>query len=156
MKTLGVIVGLALALALLVYLATRSQRVLEAGLPPRFECVGQFDALVKAGENAVPIAGTGSMAPYIPAAAPDLDPLATIVAYARPRAGATFADIKPGDLVIYRAAWNPSHPVMHQAAQRDAQGWIMSGLHNNRSESWERVTAANFRAIIDRVYLWPQ
>lgn len=156
MKTIGAIVGLALVLALLVFLATRSQRVLEAGLPPRFECVGQLDALVKAGERAVPIAGTGSMAPYIPPAAPGLDPLATIVAYARPREGARFEDIKAGDLVIYRAAWNPANPVMHQAAQRDSLGWIMSGLHNERSESWERVTAENFKAIIERIYVWHQ
>jgi hypothetical protein len=154
-KNLGYILG-AIALALAIYLALRAQRTLETGLPPRIECAGQHDALVQAGEAAVPVAGTGSMAPYIPAAAPGRDAIATIVAYAKPRAGATFADIKAGDLVIYRAAWNPSHAIMHQAAQRDAAGWIMSGLHNSRSESWERVTAENFRAIIDRVYVWPQ
>jgi hypothetical protein len=43
---------------------------------------------------------------------------------------------------------------MHQAAQIDAGGWIMTGLGNKEYENKERVTAANFVGIVSRTYVW--
>ena len=154
MKTLGLILA-ALALCAAIYLAVRSQRVLEAGLPPRMEHATQALALVAAGPHAVPVAGTGSMAPYIPAAPTGRDPLATVVAYVTPQPGATFASITPGALVIYRPRWAAGTHVLHQAAQLTAAGWVMTGLHNTRSESWEPITAAEFVALVAAVHVWP-
>ena len=156
MKTLGPILGGLLVVALLVFAAMRSQRVLTDGLPPRTEHASQALALVSAGPEATPVLGTGSMAPYIPAAPAGRDPLATVVAYVTLRPGATFSDITPGLLVIYRPRWAAGAHVLHQAAQLTAAGWVMTGLHNTRSESWEPITAAEFVGIIKAVHVWKQ
>jgi len=156
---LGIVLA-AVILAALVAFAWLHNRIMVAGLPPREVCADRASALVAAGEWAkanngvvIPVLGTGSMAPYIPAAPDDATPREWIAAYAV-TVPATFADIKPGALCIYRAEWSPSLSVIHQAAQRDGYGWIMSGLHNARSESWARVTPANFIGITARVFVW--
>jgi len=143
-------------------LALRFQNKMEDGLPPQSQCANRaeaLDAAVHAAGPGVPIyavVGTGSMVPYLPAAPAGQVPLDTVVAYAVPRASATFADIQEGDLCTYRADWlpDPANCVMHQAAMKDHAGWIMSGLHNKSSESGDRVTARNFRAIVARTYVW--
>ena len=98
--------------------------------------------------------GTGSMAPYIPAAPIGMDALTTIVAYVVTDAKATFADIAPGALCLYRPAWSPQFTVLHGAAQKDGDGWIMSGLHNKHSETGWRVTERNFLGLAAAVYVW--
>jgi len=155
----------ALLIAILLFLAYRSQRVLEQGLPARIVCASQADALAQASASGpltdhvsrltapIPILGTGSMAPYIPAAPAGQDPLKTIVAYAVV-SGAGYAAITHGKLVVYRTPDSPVGRSIHGAALQDSGGWIMSGLHNERSESWARVTPANFVAIVVRVYVW--
>ncbi len=149
----GIIAG-CLVLVVLLWLAFRSQKTLEAGLPPRVECKSQAEALQLAGKGSIPILGTGSMAPFIPSAKPGQVPLDTVVAYATTSAKG-YDDITPGALCIYRPTWpNPTGAVMHSAALHDRSGWIMSGLNNARSESWARVTPANFIGIVDRVYVW--
>lgn len=145
--------GLAVV-ALASWLAWRAQRTLLRGLPPKTEhaSVSQardaaFAYALAHGGSVVPIAGTGSQAPYIPAARPGEDPKDPL-AFAVTSAGKGWADITPGALVIYRPAWHPSSPVMHQAAQFSAGGWVMSGLHNERSESWERMTPEKFLGLV--------
>ena len=76
----------------------------------------------------------------------------TVVALAKP-SDKTFSEIKKGDLIVYWADWAHGN-VIHQAAQKDSGGWIMSGLHNAQSESFARVTAESFRAVIEEVYVW--
>lgn len=154
MKTLG-LAG-AIALIALVIIAWHWQRALEAGLPPRIDCASEAEAKALAGPGAIPVLGTGSMAPLIPAAAPGRDPLSTCVAYVATVPGATYADITRGSLCVYRAEWSPIYRVMHCAANRDRLGWIMSGLHNAHSEPGWRVTEQNFIALAARVYVWPQ
>lgn len=144
-----------LALAVLLALAWRSARTLREGLPLRIACATQVDALALAGPISVPVLGTGSMAPYIPAARAGLDPLATVCAYVVLVPGARYTDITPGALCIYVPAW-AGRNVMHQAAQQDAGGWIMTGLNNRGYETSERVTALNFIGLVARTYVWPQ
>lgn len=148
--------GAIATLALLIGLALHFQHVLEAGLPPRVECASQSEAQAKASAGAIPVLGTGSMAPYIPAARAGLDPKKTIVAYVVPQSGATFAAVKAGSLCIYSPEWDANARYLHQAAQQDGDGWIMTGLHNAEYESHWRVTPANFIAIAAKVYVWPQ
>jgi hypothetical protein len=156
MNARTILIGLlVVGLVVILLVANRNQSVLERGLPTRIVCTNEQDARIRAGLGSVLVLGTGSLAPYIPAAGPGKDPDTTPVAFAALRAGATFAEIKPGDLCLYMPTWTPGY-VMHQAAQKDGDGWIMSGLHNERSESWARVTAENFKGIVDRVYVWPQ
>jgi hypothetical protein len=31
----------------------------------------------------------------------------------------------------------------------------MAGLHNERSESWERLTPATYVGTVARIYVWP-
>lgn len=150
-KTLISIIALCLILVTLLWLAFRSQQILEQGLPKRIMCDSRERALKLAGRDAIPILGTGSMVPYIPASP---DPLNTIVAYAVCSNGG-YDDIRPGSLCVYRPVWaSPTGFVIHGAALKDSGGWIMSGLHNKQSESWARVTPSNFVGIVDRVYTW--
>jgi len=144
-----------LALAVLLALAWRSARTLRDGLPLRIEARTQAEALALAGPAAIAIAGTGSMAPYIPPAASGLDPRATVCAYVVLVPNAPYTAITPGALCIYQPVWEKGH-VMHQAAQQDAGGWIMTGLHNERYENKERVTALNFVGLVARTYVWAQ
>ena len=150
------LLALGLGLVAVLVLARRSQRVLIDGLPLRIECKSQAEALALAGDGAIPVAGTGSMAPYIPASAPGLDPLATVVAYAVPGAGSVYKDIAPGALVVYAIQYRKGYNTMHQAALLDGGGWIMTGLHNEGYENKVRVTKENFVAVVARVYVWPQ
>ena len=146
--------GIALLLAAILLVARHKERVLVAGLPARIVCADQRAAEAQAGPGAISVLGTGSMAPFIPAALPGRDPLATVVAYAVLDGTATFAGLTVGALVVYTPAWAHGR-VMHQAAARDAGGWIMSGLHNARSETWERLTPATYVGTVARVYVWP-
>lgn len=162
-KTLLGLAGGLLALALLVGLATWWRHRMTSALPPQTVCMSRADAYMQAlraadGGTVLAIAGTGSMAPYIPAAPAGDDPLKTIVAYVVLDGTQTFADIRTGDLVCYHADWLPpgSLSVLHQAAQQDSSGWIMSGLHNATSEASWRVTSANFIGIASRTFVWPQ
>jgi len=144
---------LVLGLVVVLGLALRSERVLLAGLPTRVVVASEADAWTLAGPSAVVVLGTGSMAPYIPAAPAGADPLRTVSALAVLVSGARYADIKAGALCIYVPVW-AGRNVMHQAAQIDGKGWIMTGLGNKDYENRERVTAANFVGIVARTYVW--
>ena len=144
---------LVLGLVVVLGLALRSERVLTAGLPLRIIVASEADAWTLAGPSAVVVLGTGSMAPYIPSAPAGADPLRTVSALAVLVSGASYSDIKAGALVIYVPRW-AGRNVMHQAAQIDAGGWIMTGLGNKDYENRERVTAANFVGIVQRTYIW--
>jgi len=144
---------LVLGLVVVLGLALRSERVLLAGLPTRVVVASEADAWTLAGPSAVVVLGTGSMAPYIPSAPAGADPLRTVSALAVLMSGASYSDIKAGALVIYVPRW-AGRNVMHQAAQIDGKGWIMTGLGNKDYETKERVTAANFVGIVQRTYIW--
>lgn len=157
------IIATVIALALLGTLAYCAQRRLVEGLPPKAELPTLAEAHAAAlayqhanGGNVLPILGTGSMAPFIPPARAGLDPWKTVVAYVVTDPRATFADVRAGSLCIYLAAWNRGGPVLHQAAERDGGGWIMSGLNNAQSEADWRVTPENFRGVAAKVFTWPQ
>ena len=155
MNRIGLVLALVLGLAALLVVSKRKQADLARGLPPRIVCASQGEAFALAGAGATPVLGTGSMAPWIPAALPGLDPRKTVVAYAVIDSAATYDGITTGALVVYFATWAGGR-VLHQAASRDGGGWIMAGLHNERSETWERVTAANYIGTVARVYVWAQ
>lgn len=154
MRTGFLIFGLVCLLAAVILLARHNQRTLTDGLPPRIVCATQDEARMQAGPTAIAVLGTGSMAPFLPAAPAGADPLATVVAYVVIDAQATFADIKKGALCIYKPEWSPRYPVMHQAAQQDGLGWIMSGLHNPRSEPGWRTTKRNFVGLVACAFVW--
>lgn len=143
-----------IGIAVLLVLARRNQRVLIDGLPERIECKTQTEALMLAGPTAIPVLGTGSMAPFIPAARAGLDPLATVCAYAVPQANSRYSDVAPGKLVVYAIEYVKNRNTMHQAALLDGGGWIMTGLHNKGYENKVRVTKENFVAVVARVYVW--
>ena len=155
MRTVLFALGVLLLLAAIVLVAKRKEAALVAGLPVRIVCADQAAALAQAGPAAIPVLGTGSMAPYIPSALPGRDPLATVVAFAVIDPGATFDALTVGALVVYVPAWAVGGRIMHQAALRDGGGWIMAGLHNERSESWERLTPATYVGTVARIYVWP-
>lgn len=141
------------ALVVVLLLARRNRNTLERGLPPRVVCASRAEAERQAGGGAVAVLGTGSMAPYIPAAGAGLDPLATICAYVVLVPGATVADVTEGALCIYVPNW-AGRNVMHQAAAFDGGGWIMTGLHNKTYENSERMTGEKFVGLVARTYVW--
>lgn len=161
-KTLFTTATAILLLAVLVFLGYRSQKILEDGLPARDDVgLTQDQALQRAnaysnthGGPIYAILGTGSMAPYIPPSKAGLDPKTTTVAYAVGVPNSSYTDIQAGNLCVYMAEWDAKLCVIHSAAQKTYGGWVMSGLHNARSESWARVTPQNFRGIVARVFVW--
>ena len=82
MRLVGIAVGLFIAALLL--LAFWQHRAMASGLPPRIVCSSPVEAYLKAGSGAIQVLGTGSMAPYIPAAPAGSDPLTTVVALVKP------------------------------------------------------------------------
>lgn len=168
MNVRNVIPGLiaAAALAALIVSAVIYNRRMRAELPrqvERIECANQAVAYAQAASEVRATGGvlgsvlaTGSMVPFLPACPQGRDPLQTVVAYSLTDPRLTYADVRVGTLCVYRYAPNHSLVIIHQAAQRDRDGWIMSGLANSRSESWSRMTADNFVGVVSKVYLWPQ
>ena len=150
MRLVGIAVGLLIAALLL--LAFWQHRAMASGLPPRVACLSPVDARLQAGPTAYEVLGTGSMAPYIPAAPKGADPLKTVVALAKPLS-VPFTAIRKGELVVYRPKWS-NGLIIHQAAQKMGSGWIMSGLNNKQSESFEPITEKEFVAVIEAVYVW--
>jgi hypothetical protein len=142
------VIGLA-GLCLLLLLAYFQQRDMLNGLPARIVCASEAEAVLKAGAGAIPVRGTGSMVPFIPAS--PANPM-SIVAYAAP-SGKRYNELRKGDLVVYYADWAKGN-VIHQAAQKDGKGWIMSGLGNKQSESFARVTEKDFFFHVEAVYVW--
>ena len=169
-RFLQILAGLAVV-ALLVFFAMRWDGRMKDGLPPQTVCESQVAAygaaldfaltLVPDQDEArkliVPVLGTGSMRPYIPAAPIGADPRSTVVAYFVRQPRATIADVREGSLVSYRADWLPSsdYAVAHQAAQFRNGGWIMSGLGNAHYETRWRVTERNFIGITVATFVWP-
>ena len=146
-------VGALVLAAVLTVLAVMAQRTLTSNLPERIKCSDEAEARALAGLSAIPVLGTGSMAPFIPPAPAGKDPLKTTVALVVLERSASFLDVSAGDLCIYYPAWH-NGPVMHQAALKDSGGWIMSGLGNAKSEAAWRVTSDNFGGIVKMAYVW--
>ena len=138
-------------LSIALYLGWSSQLVLELGLPPKQTAANRIEALLYAqrhveilGGNIVAICGTGSMAPYIRKGDKPTD----IVAYGL--IGSTaFSEIKRGTVCIYAYG---DIVAIHGAAAKSGQGWIMSGLHNSRSDIL--MDATNFLGIVSKVIVW--
>lgn len=151
------------AIPVLLWMALHRQRTMEEGLPPKTDCGSQDDAWAKAqafqmenGGMLVSVRGTGSMAPYIPHAAASLDAKATVVAFVVMAHGVRFADVRAGDLCLYRPEQAPKEVWLHQAAKRDGYGWLMSGLANKTSEWWMRVTPDNYLGAVAHTFTWKQ
>lgn len=150
----AILAGLAVVGVLVIAWKSHNENV--SMLPPAIDCANQEEAKNRAGLFAIAILGTGSMQPLIPTAPRGSDPMKTVVAYAKLRADVAFSDVQRGDLCLYAAEWSNGSLVMHQAARKDAHGWIMSGTANAHSERRWRVTEANFRGVVARVYRFPQ
>ena len=158
MKAALAIIAALAALALTSWLVLRNEKTLTAHLPMRVSCVNLVDALEKAnkyssfnGGQVCGVLGTGSMAPYIPAAP---DKAKVVVAFAVLRPPQAFDSISQGDLLVYRPSWG-SGLVVHVASQKSASGWIMSGIGNARSESNWRVDALNYVGTVAAVFVCP-
>ena len=138
-------------LSIALYLGWSSQLVLELGLPPKQNAANRVEALLYAqrhveilGGSVVAICGTGSMAPYIRKGDQPTD----IVAYGV--IGSTlFSEIKRGTVCIYAYG---DIVAIHGAAAKSGQGWIMSGLHNSRSDIL--MDEKNFKGIVSKVIVW--
>ena len=147
------LLGAVTGLAVILLVSRHKQAVLKLGLPPRIVCADRLSALTLAGAGAIPVLGTGSMSPFIPSAPKGSDPMQTVVAFAVIDPAATFDEITIGALCVYAPDWTKNR-VMHQAASKDAGGWIMSGLNNSSSEAFTRITPQQFVGIVAKVYVW--
>ena len=159
MNARSLIIGAAcvVGLAAVMLMSRHEQAILTDHLPPRIAHSTQAEAEAIAGPNALPVLGTGSEAPYIPAAPAGKDPYQTITAYVVLRPGATFDDITPGVLVLRQSNWATARGslVMHSALAKHGDTWIASGLHNAVSDTSEPITRANFVGIVASVHVFP-
>jgi hypothetical protein len=92
----------------------------------------------------VGVLGTGSMAPLIPAGAPE-----KVVAYVH-IPPCSFDWLKQGDVVVFRHG--RAGLVVHELAGSDSGGWITGGL-NNRNYDTGRVTGFNFIGRVTEILL---
>lgn len=161
-KVIGLIAAAAVAIVVLLVLSRKSFSDLQANLPPKVLCASDGEAGMKAllwqmenpGGRIVPVLGTGSMAPFIPAAPQGRNPMETVVAMLGV-VRVPFDSIREGDLLTYTADFSQGHPVCHVAAKKEGRGWIMSGLNNRYSETWTRVTEETYIAKVVVVWVWP-
>lgn len=143
------VVGLGITL----YITKNKQVRMERALPIPLKLPSKEDAMKVAGDGAIPVAGTGSMAPLIPPA-PEGGDLMGVVALAKIDPSLKYKDLTEGMLCVYKTTWS-KYPVMHGASLRDRYGWIMSGLHNKHSEASWRMTEETFIGVVTEIYLWP-
>lgn len=92
----------------------------------------------KLGGRAHVVSDTGSMRPVLDGG----DYVAVVSAWDK---------VKKGDILVYRATYN-ANPIVHRAAAKDAHGWIMSGDSAKHSESWARVTEANYLGTVVHIF----
>jgi len=157
-----IVAGVAVLLALLVFIALRKSATLYDALPPRFEHDTAFEAQAAAytwslqhGGSVRGILGTGSMSyrNYIPAAPEGVDPRSVVVAYFVLNSAIRFDQIQAGDLCLYRWA-NYENGILHQAADFTSDGWIMAGNANGAYDGLSnRMTADNFKGIATAVFV---
>lgn len=162
----NVIMGLGalLAVSLGVFMVLRDNAHYRA-LPPRFEYASKAEAMVGArewarvhGGSMGAVLGTGSMSyrGFIPAAPEGVDPRSVVVAYYVNDKSVPFADIGAGMLCTY--SW-PDYPnwVLHQAAERDRGGWVMSGDANGSYDGLsKRMTELNYKGKATAVFVITQ
>ena len=65
-----------------------------------------------------------------------------------------YTGIKVGAVVVYRPTFATAtgNPLIHRAAQLDKYGWIMSGDSAPHTESWARVTEANYIGTVVAIF----
>lgn len=102
---------------------------------------GAWASAKATGQTVFKVSGTGSMKP-------EFQENDFVVA------GGAFADVVIGDVLVYRATWRGAaeNRIIHRTVQKDSYGWIMSGDSAPMSESWARVTAANFDGKVKEIH----
>lgn len=153
-----ILIGLAaIVFPILIFLSLRSYDSLLDKLPEKVKVNNRLEAIGNMhGRRYVEVLGTGSMSPYISRAIAGEDPMKTVVAIAVFHPKKNYKDIKVGDLVNYRIPQvKQFSSILHQAVEKDSDGWIMSGIGNSYSENLLRLTEENFIGIVEEVYVWP-
>ena len=120
--------------------------------PPVYACADEGQAIDAAAKTAAErpgrtlheVAPTGSMVPLIPKAR------CYLVTEAIP-----FESIRLGMVATYSAAWHPGTPLVHRLVARDKLGYIASGDANKHTESFDRVTPANFMGEVVGIWTFP-
>ena len=109
-------------------------------------------ALMALDLRVVPVTGTGSMAPWIPA---HPGGKSVIVAYAG-LDGTPYESLAPGNVVVYSLF---GQPVIHRLGERDPRGFVAYGLANydkdRRGGYLGFVTPATFVGKVAKVGLYP-
>lgn len=100
------------------------------------------DRILRTEANAVPIRGTGSMRPTIPAGRHD--EIVSVAIY-EPRA---VESLKVGMPVIFK---HPSGLIIHQLAKLTPAGWVTTGSANAGYDSGT-VTQSNLRGVVVKIY----
>jgi hypothetical protein len=131
-------------IALIVISTTAACRSAKSLLPPRHVVNSEAEAHTLGWPETVPIAGTGSMKPYIPGS-PDPNDVVAIAAVECP----PYESLNKGDLVIYR--WK-NKLVIHQIVAKQGKSWIASGLNNPHYDG-PVVTRETFLKRVKQVYV---
>jgi hypothetical protein len=143
-RTALVLLMATLALAAVCVGLVRHEEARALKLPPVVKVTTtQFQLLRNHDRSLVPIVGSGSMQPFIPASA---DP-AEIVALAQIDRCA-FALLGPGELIVFRSRYGF---IIHRLAQLDGDGWITDGTHNQFYDAG-RVTPDTYVGRAVKIY----
>jgi hypothetical protein len=123
--------------------------------PVKFKCANMQKALLAAKAFAqatrgslILTSGTASMEPLIHGRV-------YVVLEKTPYEAITYKDI-----LAYDGRLNADSPlhqtILHRTVGRDRFGWLMSGDNNRWSESWDRVTPANYLGRAVALFEFPQ
>jgi hypothetical protein len=146
MKTAAILILATLALAIGAFLVVRNHNNMIRALPPAVSAThAEVQALMLSGADLVAVLGTGSMQPYIPAGKEDSHEIVAYVQVER----VSYDSLRKGDLIIFRFG---TINVLHQLASKNGDGWIASGLHNERYDR-PRVNAGNFVGRVKKTYI---
>jgi hypothetical protein len=147
MKTLPTLLAIS-ALVLFIVSTTAACRSAKSLLPPRYVVNSEQEAHTLGGwPQTVPVAGTGSMKPYIPGSTDPNDVVAVAAVESPP-----YEALKKGDLVIYR--WK-NKLVIHQIVARQGKNWIAAGLNNSYYDG-PVVSRETFLNRVKQVYVLAQ
>ena len=126
-----------------------------AAAPAKLQFATQRQAMLAAslfarstGGSLVLTSGTSSMEPLIHGKT-------YVVVAKRP-----YTSISKSDILLYQGRPDASKAdrktILHRAVLQDKYGWLMSGDNNRWSESWDRVTTANYEGTVVAIFAFPK
>jgi hypothetical protein len=148
MKTKWIILGSCVILVLLIAGKLFLSKPELTPLPPRYVYASLNEAYFAAGPFSLPLAGTGSMYPWIPKNKHGRD---SIVGYAVVEQ-IPFNDLRAGDVIIYHDK-KRDMVIIHRLVNKWGNGWLASGDSNSQSDYNIEITENVYDSRVKSIHV---